>query len=221
MPKMFGYIYRQDGKPGIYLKFETFTKQYLCKSLIFFRGEKLSKGDSLMERKYVDEKQYQNTIHVLKVLRIVLVVIGVLLLIGGIILLVMGFNSNKEPQAGWSGPQPSGVDFDSTKIIFGALMASFGFMLTFAGAVMLSFLIHKRAIMGFVAEQNRPVVEESYQAYKGVIQEAAKDISSAVSEAKVGEKIADPDKDHKFCKYCGNVLDNDAAFCEFCGKKLS
>ena len=100
-------------------------------------------------------------------------------------------------------------------------MASFGFMLTFAGAVMLSFLIHRRAIMGFVAEQNRPVVEESYQAYKGVIQEAAKDISSAVSEAKVGEKIADLDKDHKFCKYCGNVLDNDAAFCEFCGKKLN
>lgn len=45
-----------------------------------------------MERKYVNEEQYQHVIKILKVLRILFLIIGVTLLVGGIVLMVLGFN---------------------------------------------------------------------------------------------------------------------------------
>ena len=122
-----------------------------------------------MERKYVNEEQYQHVIKVLKVLRILFLVLGVALLVGG---------------------------------------------------VGLSMIIHRREITGFMVQQSEPIVREGYQAYKDTIQEAVKDTCEAINSTK-GERVEDPDKDHKFCKYCGNVLENDAVFCEFCGKKLN
>ena len=170
-----------------------------------------------MQRKYIDENKYQNTIHVLKILRIVLIIIGVALIIGGAILFIKGLkvfsNSNS-----WSGPQPNEGFADNFKIMIGAFIGSLGFMITFVGAVMFSIIIHRRSIMGFVATQNKPIIEEGYQAYKPLIKEAVKDVSESLND---GLKKEDPDKDHKFCKYCGNVLDNDAEFCEYCGKKLN
>ena len=45
-----------------------------------------------MERKYVNEEQYQHVIKILKVLRILFLIIGGALLVGGIVLMVLGFN---------------------------------------------------------------------------------------------------------------------------------
>ena len=182
-----------------------------------------------MERKYVNEEQYQHVIKVLKVLRILFLVLGVALLVGGIVLMVLGFNQKATDPVIDSGlgmyignieaPKRE-AGFNSGMIIGGAFMISVGLMLSFVGGVGLSMIIHRREITGFMVQQSEPIVREGYQAYKDTIQEAVKDTCEAINSTK-GERVEDPDKDHKFCKYCGNVLENDAVFCEFCGKKLN
>ena len=181
-----------------------------------------------MERKYVNEDEYQHAIQVLKVLRILFLILGVALLIGGIVLMVLGFNQQAKDPVIDSG---LGVYFGNTEskretvfnsgmIVGGAFMISVGLMLSFVGGVGLSIIIHRRAITGFMVQQSEPVVREGYHAYKDTIQEVVKDTCETIKSTK-GERVENPDKDHKFCKYCGNVLENDAVFCEFCGKKLN
>jgi len=181
-----------------------------------------------MERKYVNEEKYQHAIQVLKVLRILFLILGVALLIGGIVLMVFGFNQQaKDPVIDSSFSMYFGnteskreTVFNSGMIIGGAFMISVGLMLCFVGGVGLSMIIHRRAITGFMVQQSEPVVREGYHAYKDTIQEVVKDTCETIKSTK-GERVENPDKDHKFCKYCGNVLENDAVFCEFCGKKLN
>ena len=181
-----------------------------------------------MERKYVNEEKYQKAIKILKIVRIILVVLGVSLLAGGIVLMVLGFNqepkntqSPDEFMMGMnSNNRTSTPDFNLGMIMGGAFMIGIGMMLTFAGGVALSVIIHRREITGFMVSQSEPIVREGYQAYKETIQEVIHDTAVTINSAK-GERVEDPDKDHKFCKYCGNVLENDAVFCEFCGKKLN
>ena len=182
-----------------------------------------------MERKYVNEEQYQHVIKVLKVLRILFLVLGVALLVGGIVLMVFGFNQQSSDPVIDSGlgmyfgnteaPKRE-AGFNSGMIVGGAFMISVGLMLCFVGGVGLSMIIHRREITGFMVQQSEHVVREGYHAYKDTFQEAVKDTCEAINSTK-GESVEDPDKNHKFCKYCGNVLENDAVFCEFCGKKLN
>ena len=181
-----------------------------------------------MERKYVNEEQYQHVIKILKVLRILFLIIGGALLVGGIVLMVLGFNQEATDPVTDSSfgslfgdtQLKKGEYFNSGMIMGGAFMIGLGFFLSFAGGVVLSLIIHRRAIAGFVVCQSEPIVHEGYHAYKDTIEEVVKDTCEAINSTK-NERVEDPDKDHKFCKYCGNVLDNDAVFCEFCGKKLN
>ena len=97
-----------------------------------------------MERKYVNEEQYQHVIKVLKVLRILFLVLGVDLLVGGIVLMVLGFNQKASDPVIDSGlgmyignteaPKRE-AGFNSGMIIGGAFMISVGLMLSFVGGV--------------------------------------------------------------------------------------
>lgn len=146
-----------------------------------------------MENKeYLNEQRFQQNNAKVKKTGKILLALGITILIISIILLVSGFLGTGNSAMNSFNSSNNTLDMNGVfgnigLFALGGFMSPIGFLLTFAGGVIL-FIAHRREITAYTVQQVMPIAQEGIEKMTPTISKAAGEIAKGVKQ---GLKEAD------------------------------